>query len=56
MVKEAIDIAVSQVDLFILIKMISFAEAQIVLITSLNLVLSAVEVSKDEAFAYGLQG
>ena len=56
MVRAAIDIVVSQVDLFILIKMVSFAEAQIVSMISLNLVLFAVEVSKDEAFVYGLLG
>ena len=56
MVRAAIDIAASQVDLFILIKIVSFATAQIVSIISLNLVLFAVEASKDEAFVYGHLG
>ena len=56
MVRAAIDIAASQVDLFILIKMVSFAEAQIVSMISLSPVLFAEEVFKDEAFVYGLLG
>lgn len=55
MVREAIDITAYLAVSFLLIKMVSFAMAIIIVfIISLNLVLFAEEVFRDEAFTYGL--